>query len=80
MGIIGNEKADKAAKDALILQPSNLKVPFTDFKQSINSHIKDSWQSSWNNAIGNKLHNIKPTLGDWSVTGRISRQEDIIFS
>ena len=80
MGIIGNEKADKAAKDALILQPSNLKVPFTDFKQSINSHIKDSWQSSWNNAIGNKLYDIKPTLGDCPTTGRVSRREEIVLA
>ena len=36
VGIRGNKKADKAAKSALSLQPSNLKLPYTDFKPGIN--------------------------------------------
>ena len=31
VGIRGNEKADKAAKSTLSIQPSNLKLPYTDF-------------------------------------------------
>ena len=39
VGIRGNEKADKAAKSALSLQPSNLKIPYTDFKSAINKYF-----------------------------------------
>ena len=38
VGIRGNEKADKAAKSALSLQPSNIKLPYTDFKPAINKY------------------------------------------
>ena len=34
----GNENADKAAKSALSLQPSNIKPPYTDFKHAINTN------------------------------------------
>ena len=39
VGIRGNEKVDKAAKSALSLQPSNLKLPYTDFKPAINKYL-----------------------------------------
>ena len=44
VGIRGNEKADKAAKSALSLQPSNLKLPYTDFKPAINKYLLNKWQ------------------------------------
>ena len=39
VGIKGNEKADIAAKSALTLNISDLKIPFTDFKPSINTFV-----------------------------------------
>ena len=48
IGIRGNEEADKAAKDALLLEVLPFKVPFSDFKPLINSFIHDVWQRSWN--------------------------------
>ena len=39
VGITGNEKADKAAKSALSLEPSNLKLHYTDFKPAINKYF-----------------------------------------
>ena len=62
VGIRGNEKADKAAKSALLLQPLNLKLSYTDFKPAIN---KNKWQLVWNTAVDNKLHSIKSILGEW---------------
>ena len=39
--IKGNEKADIAAKSALTLNISDLKIPFTDFKPSINTFLRN---------------------------------------
>ena len=59
VGIKGNEKADIAAKSALTLNISDLKIPFTDFKPSINTFLRNKWQMSWNAAVLYKLHSIK---------------------
>ena len=59
INITGNECADKAAKQSLLLQESSLKLPYTDFKSNIHSYIFSKWQSSWNNASFNKLREIK---------------------
>ena len=56
VGIRGNEKADKAAKSALSLQPSNLNLPYTDFKPAINKYLLNKWQLEWDTAVDNKLH------------------------
>ena len=56
VGIRGNEKADTAAKSALLLQPTNLKLPYTDFKPAINKYLFNKWQLVWDTAVDNKLH------------------------
>ena len=64
VGIKSNEKSDIAAKSALTLNISDLKIPFTNFKPSINTFVHNKWQMSWNAAVLNKLHSIKPSLGE----------------
>ena len=54
---------DKQAKTLLSLEPTSFKIPISNFKQSINKYILDQWQTSWNYSIGNKLLEIKPTIG-----------------
>ena len=80
VGIKGNEKADIAAKSALTLNISNLKIPFTDFKPSINTFVHNKWQMSWNAAVFNKLHSIKPSLGEWQPNYRIDRKEEVTLT
>ena len=46
VGIKGNEKADIAAKSALTLNISDLKIPFADFKPSINTFLYNDRQMS----------------------------------
>ena len=65
VGIKGNEKADSTAKSALELPRVKVGVPNTDFKHHINQYIISTWQDDWNGAVANKLHSIKPVLGDW---------------
>ena len=67
--IRGNEKADSAAKSALDLPCAKVGVPYTDFiiglQYLISQYIFSTWQDDWNGAVMNKLHFVKPILGDW---------------
>ena len=74
IGIRGNEKADETAKSALFLPKSNNKVSYTDFNFHFNLYLS-SWQSQWDADLFNKLHAVKPTLGDWYLSYRSIRRE-----
>ena len=68
MCVLGHRESelmvDKQAKTSFSLEPISLKIPFSNFKPSINKYVLDQWQTSWNNSIGNKLLEIKPIIGD----------------
>ena len=42
---------------------------------SINKYILEEWLTSWNNSIGNKLLDIKPTIGEYQSVVRNIRKE-----
>ena len=44
--------------------------PYTDFKYLIGQYIFSTWQDDWNGAVMNKLHYVKPVLGDWQSSYR----------
>ena len=71
IGIQGNEMVDKQAITSLSLEPTSFKISFSNFKPSINKYILEEWQTSWNNSIGNKLLDIKPT----TVKSRLSQRQ-----
>ena len=60
VGILGNEKADAAAaaKSALSLLVTHMKLPATGMYPRITKLIFDEWQEVWNCSAGNKLHAI----------------------
>ena len=60
IGIYGNEKADKHAKESLNLDQTDFKIPFNNFKRFINKYIFNKWQSLWNETCFNKLKEIEP--------------------
>ena len=45
--ILGNEMVDQQAKTSLSLEPASFKIPFSNFKPSINKYILDQWQTTW---------------------------------
>ena len=45
----------------------------------INNYILDQWQTSWNNSIGNKLLEIKPTIGENQSVVRNIRKEEAVL-
>ena len=57
-----------------------MKIPFSNFKQSINKYILDQWHTSWNNSIGNKLLEIKPTIGEHQSVVRNIRKEEVVLA
>ncbi|KAG1696944.1 hypothetical protein GQR58_006143 [Nymphon striatum] len=74
VGISGNEKADLAAKSALSLPVDPQFISYRDFYMYIFKHILSIWQSKWDGEINNKLHAIKPKLGEWALAYRKSRR------
>ena len=78
IGIQGNEMVDKQAKTSLSLEPTSFKISFSTFKPSINKYILEEWQISWNNSIGNKLLDIKPTIGEYQSVVRNIRKEVVL--
>ena len=77
--ISGNERADAAAKSALSLSISDIKIPYTDLKQRINSHLVNKWQIEWNNVPFNKLQPIKKTLGETKFKDIVKRRDELVL-
>ena len=50
----------------------------TDFKHHINQYITSNWQDDWNGAVANKLHSVKPVLGDWQYSYRRCRKDEVV--
>ena len=80
IGIQGNEMEDKQAKTSLLLEPTSFKISFSNFKPSINKYILEEWETSWNNGIGNKLLDIKPTIGEYQSVVRNIRKEEVVLA
>ena len=78
--IQGNEMVDQQAETSLSLGPTSFKTPFSNFKPSINKYILEEWQTSWNNSIGNKLLDIKPSIGEYQSVVRNIRREEVVLS
>ena len=80
VGVRGNGVVDKQAKTSLSLEPTSFKIPFSNFKPSINGYILREWQASWNNSVGNKLLDIKPTIGEQQSVVRNIRKEEVVLA
>ena len=65
---------------SLSLEPTSFNIPFSNFKPSINKYVLDQWQTSWNNSTGNKLLEIKPTIGEHQSVVRNIRKEEVVLS
>ena len=80
IGIYGNEKADKNAKESLNLHQTDFKIPFNNFKPFINKYIFNKWQSSWNETCFNKLKEIEPVVNHHRIVPKLSRRAEIILA
>ena len=65
IGIMGNELADTAAKEATEMPGLHTEtVPYKDYFQHIKKYRNKKWQEQWNNST-TKLKRIKPTIKHW---------------
>jgi len=80
VGILSNEKADAAAKSALSLPVTRMKLPATGMYPRITLLIFDEWQEVWNCCAGNKLHAIRPTVGDYKQKTCLSRRDTVLLN
>ena len=80
MGILGNDKADAAAKSALSLPVTRMKLPATGMYPRITKLIFEEWQEVWNGCAGNKLHAIRPTVGDYKQKTCLSRRDSVLLN
>ena len=80
MGICGNERADKLAKEARkkLISPNALLVP-NDLKGTTNKYINEIWQKEWDLQIENKLHGLVPILTESLPTGVKNRREEAVL-
>ena len=80
VGIPGNEKADRLAREAIRLPVTQVAVPQSDFKTAINKLITSRWQRLWDEYPENKLHQIQPKVNKNHKFSSKNRREEIIFS
>jgi len=81
VGILGNEKADTAAKSVLCILPfTRMKLPATDTYPRITKLIFDEWQEVWNSCTGNKLHAIRPTVCGYKQKTCLSRRDSVLLN
>ena len=41
--------------------------------------IVSTWQDDWNGAVTNKLHSVKPVLGEWQSSYRRCRKDEVVL-
>ena len=80
IGVKGNEKADKAAKQAIdIPGMTTTSLPYTDYYQTIRRARNSEWQREWENNTS-KLHYIKPRIEEWESAHNSNRQYEVKLS
>lgn len=80
VNIRGNERADTAAKDALSLPATSMKLPASELKPCISRFCLEEWQDIWNCAANNKLHAIYATAGKPIQNNLVSRRDAVIIN
>jgi len=76
----GNERADTAAKAALCLPVTSMKLPASEFKPCTFRFCLEEWQDIWNSAANNKLYAIYPTVGKCVRNNLASRRDAVIVN
>jgi len=78
--ILGNEKADAAAKSALSLSVTPMSFLSQTLYPRITKLIFDEWQEIWNCCAINKLNAIRPTVGDYKQKTCLSRRDSVLLN
>ena len=81
VGIIGNERADAAAKAAAEKASVDMSlVHVNDLQAYFKRAVQQEWQEEWDRTENNKLRHIKATVRPWVSSRRASRREEVILT
>ena len=80
IGITGNEKADKEAKDALSSDVDSWGVVASDVKSKINKYIKTKHQERFDNINNNKLKDIQPQVRQTPHMTASCRRDEVVLT
>ena len=80
VNIPGNERSDAAAKSALSLPITGMKLPGCDLIPRVSNYCLREWQQSWSNCVNNKLYAIYQTVGSVVHNKGLSRHESVIIN
>ena len=76
VGIQGNEKADKLAKEAAVFKtPASCALPYGDFVPVIKSVVENVWQFYWDLEGPNKMREIAHSVRPWTYYPMTRRRE-----
>ena len=78
VGIIGNEEADKTAKEASLRPRENLLTPYKDFYPYIASKMLEIWGEQWTEE-NRDLKCLKPLPKKWE-SSKLHRREEIVLN
>lgn len=79
IGISGNERADACAALAWSREIKQVTIPHKDCMKLIYRKLKENWQKTWDNELNNKLHLVKPILGEWKSCRHQERYIEVIL-
>jgi len=81
VGILGNEKADQAAKNALGEEHSQASyISHHDLRPTINKYIYLQWQQMWSDQKFNKLYSIQPNVSEFLSMNVKNRKEESVLN
>ena len=82
IGIQGNEAADRAAKEALNIEPTAGLVPFSDLKPLTSKYVYEVWQKESDEAglVSNRFYEILPKHADKLLSVCNTRKENTVVN
>ena len=81
VGICGNEKADRRAKQALRREEiTDFPLDHRDFLPQLHRAVVMFFQRTWYRSRYTFLKHIKPDVGEWSTSHRKSRREEVAMA
>ena len=78
VGILGNEKADEAAKNGITHEQILFKPIASDLKSLANLYVLKQWQTRWDTCTSNKLHELQPLLKVGKSWSSKLRRDEIV--
>jgi len=80
VNIVGNERAYTAAKSALSLPITNMKLPAGELFPQVCKFCLNEWQEIWDCCESNKLNSIYPTVGSVAHSKIMSRYDSVLIN